>query len=323
MYATTTTAPSAPSSSPSSLKGVLAHHPIISYFVLAYAGTWLTLAPVLLSRSGTLGFLPYSVPFGVFAVLFILGGLTGPTLAAFIMTAVTEGRPGVGRLARRYTLWRVGPQWYLLVLLGYVALNLLAASFALGLAPWLTMAHKLPLLLAPYLVSVLTFNLVTALGEEPGWRGFALPRLQRKYGPVGGSLVLGTFHALWHLPIFFIPALGSGRLTPALLMVWLPGVWATTITWTWIVNNAKGSLLIAILMHSAMDAAGGFTLFTVLAVGSLSKATQAVISYGNLGLLVGIALLLIVLTRGRLSYHRDAPEPRATMDPAPVAAAVR
>jgi membrane protease YdiL (CAAX protease family) len=322
MYATPAT-PSVTPSSPSSLKGALARHPIISYFVLAYAGTWLTLAPVLISRSGTLGFLPYSVPFAVFAVLFILAGLTGPTLASFIMTAVTEGRPGVGRLLRRYILWRVGAQWYLLVLLGYVALNLLAASFALGLAPWLTMAQKLPLLLAPYLVNVLTFNLVTALGEEPGWRGFALPRLQRKYGPVGGSLILGTFHALWHLPIFFIPALGFGSFTPAFFAVWLPGVWATTVTWTWIVNNTKGSLLIAILMHSAMDAAGGFTLFTVLAVGSLSKATQAVISHADLGLLVGIALLLVVVTRGRLSYHRDTPEPRATMEPAPVDAAVR
>ena len=325
MYATPATPSDTPSTpaSPSPLKGALARHPIISYFVLAYAGTWLTLAPVLISRSSALGFLPYSVPFAVFAVLFILSGLTGPTLASFIMTAATEGRPGVGRLLRRYILWRVGPQWYLLVLFGYVALNLLAASFALGLAPWLTMAHKLPLLLAPYLVNVLSFNLVTALGEEPGWRGFALPRLQRKYGPVGGSLVLGSFHALWHLPIFFIPALGFGSFTPAFFAVWLPAVWATTITWTWIFNNTKGSLLIAILMHSAMDAAGGFALYTVLAASSLSKATQAVIGNADLGLLVGIALLLIVLTRGRLSYHRDTPdpEPHARMEPAPVVVA--
>lgn len=322
MYATPAT-PSATPSFPSSLKGTLARHPIISYFVLAYAGTWLTLAPVVFSRSGTLTFLPYSVPFAVFAILFILSGLTGPTLAAFIMTAVTEGRPGVGRLLRRYILWRVSPQWYLLVLLGYVALNLLAVSFALGLAPWLTMAQKLPLLLAPYLVNVLTFNLVTALGEEPGWRGFALPHLQRKYGAVAGSLILGTFHAFWHLPIFFIPALGFGQLSLGFFATWLPAVWATTITWTWIFNNTKGSLLIAILMHSAMDAAGGFVLATVLTVGTLSVAAKATISYGYLGLLVGIALLLIVVTRGRLSYHRDTPEPRATMEPAPVAAAAQ
>ncbi|HEV2237387.1 MAG TPA: hypothetical protein VGR57_12065, partial [Ktedonobacterales bacterium] len=80
-------------------------------------------------------------------------------------------------------------------------------------------------------------------------------------------------------------------------------------------------LLIAILMHSAMDAAGGFVLVTLLSVDSLSKAAQGVISYGYLGLLVGIALLLIAVTRGRLSYHRDTPEPRATMEPASVAVA--
>src|SRR5690349_7963489 len=121
-------------------RSFLARHPLIGYFVLAYAGTWLTLLPVVLSQNG-IGVLPYSMPFLLFAVLFVLSGLTGPTLSAFIMTAVTEGRTGVRQLRRRYVQWKVGPQWYLIVLFGFVLLNLVALTFALGATPWEALAQ--------------------------------------------------------------------------------------------------------------------------------------------------------------------------------------
>src|SRR5215472_4638316 len=94
----------------SALTRLLRKHPISGYFVLAYAGTWTLLLPAVFSRSGV-GALPFDMPFAVFAILFILSGLTGPTLAAFIMTGVASGRPGVRALLRRYALWRVGPLW--------------------------------------------------------------------------------------------------------------------------------------------------------------------------------------------------------------------
>lgn len=318
-----TSAGSAGSRSGSSLRALLARHPLVGYFVLAYAGTWLTLVPVVFSRSGSLHVLPYPVPFAVFAVLFILSGLLGPTLAAFIMTAVTEGRAGVRGLLRRYVLWRVGARWYALVLLGNIALYLLMAVLVLGVAPLREMAQKWPLLFTAYLPAVLTFNLVTALGEEPGWRGFALPRLQRKYGPLGGSIILGTLHGLWHLPVLFIPALGFGSFTFAFFLTWIPAVWATTILWTWIFNNTRGSLLIAILLHSAADAAGTFVLYTIVGLSALPVAITARIGIAQLGALVGAALLVIACTRARLSYarYRDQSDPtHATMEPAPLPA---
>jgi hypothetical protein len=103
----------------------LKRHALVGYFTLAYAGTWLTLAPVVLSRSGV-GALPYETPFPVFAALFILAGFLGPTLAAFVMTGITTGKAGVRLLLKRYVQWRVGIQWYVLALFGYVALNLVA-----------------------------------------------------------------------------------------------------------------------------------------------------------------------------------------------------
>jgi membrane protease YdiL (CAAX protease family) len=272
--------------------------------MLAYAGTWLTLLPVVLSKNG-IGLLPYDVPFAVFAVLFILSGLLGPTLSAIVMTGATEGKAGVRRLLRRYMLWRVGVQWWLLVLFGYVALYLLSAVPALGAAPLSALAQKWPLLFASYLPAVLTFNLVTALGEEPGWRGFALPRLQTQYGPVVGSLILGTLHAGWHLPVFFLPALGFGHFTVSFFVTWIPAVWATTLVWTWIFNNTKGSILIAILLHSAFDAAGSFVFLTLLKINTTDTGITGPISAWQLGLYIAWAVLVLIATRGRLSYKRE------------------
>src|SRR5262245_2107211 len=88
------------------LRGWLKRHPLTGYFLLAYMGTWVTLAPVVLSKSGV-GALPWETPFPVFAALFILSGFLGPTLAAFVMTGVTTGRAGIRLLLRRYVQWRV------------------------------------------------------------------------------------------------------------------------------------------------------------------------------------------------------------------------
>ena len=163
---------------PASSRGLtswLKRHPLVGYFTLAYAGTWLTLAPVVLSKSGV-GALPYETPFPVFAALFILSGFLGPTLAAFVMTGITTGKAGVRLLLKRYVQWRVGVQWYALVLFGYVALNLLVATAVVGVGPLGALGGKWPLIFTLYLPTLFTFNLVTSLGEEPGWRGFALPR---------------------------------------------------------------------------------------------------------------------------------------------------
>jgi hypothetical protein len=145
----------------------LCRHPIRGYFVLAYAGTWALLLPAVLSRDG-IGALPFRLPFVVFAVEFILAGLAGPTLAAFIMTGATLGRPGVHAFLRRYMLWRVGPQWYLAVLFGQMAVYLVIAVIALGPGSIHGLAAKWPLIFTSYLPLVLTFHLSTAIGEEPG-----------------------------------------------------------------------------------------------------------------------------------------------------------
>ena len=181
-------------------QGLLARHPLVFYFLSAFGGTWFVTVTLALSANGV-GLLPFGIPE---ASVFFVGAawvFLGPTLAAFIMTGTTEGRAGIRRLLRRYVLWRVGLRWYLFVLFGPPTIILLATIVLPGaLASFQTLAPLDPLIL------LVSFPLVLILGgplfEEGGWRGFALPRLQRLHGPLIGSLILGILWACWHLPLF-------------------------------------------------------------------------------------------------------------------------
>jgi len=284
----------------SPLRRLITGHPLVAYFVIAFAGTWLTSLPVILARNG-FGLLPFTFPFiGIFGIN-MLATFTGPTLAAFIVTATTSGKAGVRQFLRRYVQWRVGAHWYLIVFLGYPIVSLLALSILLGATPLTAIIQKWSLLFTLYLPLILTYNLIDAVGEEPGWRGFALPRLQQQYGALRGSLVLGVFHSLWHLPGFFV----IGWLGPFTLSdygVFVLTAMAGTIFWTWIFNNTKGSILIAILLHSASNANN--TLIGKL----LPVPSPVVFQEGTLliyGAYVLCALLVIAFTKGRLSYKPE------------------
>jgi uncharacterized protein len=159
---------------------------------------------------------------------------------------------------------------------------------------------------------VYVFFLGGPLGEEPGWRGFALPRLQRRYGPLVGSLILGPIWAFWHLPLFWAPA---WNLPPTILNIVMFVIAATafTIVMTWVFNNTKGSLLIAVLVHTSFD--------MVLAILNGLFPVPIVNDYGsNVPVLIGLgvlALVLVALTRGRLGYqhYRHEVEPDSAMAP--------
>src|SRR5919202_3892167 len=139
MSVITVTAHPAPTSA---LKQLVTRHPFVSYFVLAFAGSWLVELPVVLSKAG-LGLLPITLPFLPF---FVLMPFTGPTLAAFVMAALTDGKAGVRRLLRRYVQWRVAVPWYLLVLVGPPLVLLVGASVLHGTTPLDALIHQWPLI---------------------------------------------------------------------------------------------------------------------------------------------------------------------------------
>jgi membrane protease YdiL (CAAX protease family) len=267
---------------------------------MAYAFSWIVWSPWVLGQDGA-GVLPIHINPALIGYLNAAAILAGPTLAAFIMTATTEGRTGVRRLLGRFVLWRVGIKWYLFALLGVPLIMVLG-----------TMVYSMDLpnlgaLGGPsYLLSYLaTFALVIVLGgplfEEPGWRGFALPRMERLHGPLLASLILGVLWALWHLPEFLVPSWAASSGGGGVLGITLFTLTALTFTIviTWVFNNTRASLLLAILVHASIDTFS-ITLGAIFPARAVSSAFPLLIGFGV------VALVLIVLTRGRLDYGRLA-----------------
>lgn len=280
----------------STSSSVLGRHPLIFYVLIAFGFSWLIELPLVLMAQGIV-----DVELPRVAVTFALAAATfGPTVAAFIVTGTTEGRAGVRRLARRYVQWRAGVIWYVFVLIG-IPLIIIAGTL---LVPGALAAYQpvLGTLLLGYPIAfAITLVLGGPLGEEPGWRGFALPHLQERYGPLLGSLILGIVWALWHLPLFW-----TGVWTPptvANIVMFTVMIMSLTIIMTWVFNHVGGSLLVLILMHAS------FNTFANAVAAPLFPA-PILDEYGLLPVLIGFtatAIVLVLVTRGRLGLGTAAP----------------
>jgi CAAX amino terminal protease family. len=285
----------------SSRGGLLARYPLTSFFVMAFALSWIAWSPWFLSEDGS-GLLPYSSPL-INGLVVPVGILLGPFLSAFIMTGATEGRAGIRRFLRRIVLWRLGLRWYLFALVGVPVVMALGTVIVPGrMASLLALG---PGYVATYLAWFLIIAIIGGpLLEEPGWRGFALPRLQPLHGPLVGTLILGLLWALWHLPEFLVPAWakssgGSGFLD---IVKFVVIAIAFAIVITWVFNNTRGSVLMAILVHASIDT---FSMPMGALFSPSDMATSILVSFGAL------ALVVVALTRGRLGYqhYRQGEEP--------------
>jgi membrane protease YdiL (CAAX protease family) len=283
------------------LRAFIQRNPLTSYFVLAFAGTWIVLLVPLLGGNG-LGLLPYTLPDVAALLMFVLvSTFFGPTLAAYVVTAATEGKEGVKRFMRRYWLWRVGIQWYLVAIFGFLVLFLISVTISLGPGPLLALAEQWQLLFTMFLPLFLLFAVLGLFGEEPGWRGFALPRLQERHGPLLGSLILGLLHGIWHFPAFFVVGALAPFTLPAFVTFVIVAV-AGTFFYTWIFNHTRGSILLAILTHAASNAASALVNNVAAAPPDSNGNWVNVLVFG------AWALLLIAATRGRLGYARPQPQ---------------
>jgi uncharacterized protein len=296
--------PDVPAQPEATHRGVLARYPLGCFFVMAYAFTWIVIAPWTLGATGA-GLLPVDLPPLATGLLLAAGILAGPTLSAIIVTAATEGRAGVRRLLGRLLLWRVGARWYLFALLG-VPLIMLIGFVVYAMAPPDLGALGGPAYALLYVLGfVLTMLLGGPLLEEIGWRGFALPRLQRRFGPAVAALVLGVLWALWHLPQFLVPtwaaSSGGGGVSGIALFV-LAAV-AFSVVLSWVFNNTRAGLLLVVLVHTSIDAFSA-TMGTVYPTAAAS-AWPMIIGFG------GAAVVLLAATRGRLGYDRPQGAPPA------------
>ncbi|MCI0617274.1 CPBP family intramembrane metalloprotease [bacterium] len=179
----------------------------------------------------------------------------GPLVAALIVIAITEGRTGIKDFLKRLVRWRVGVRWYAVVFLLPVFCCLVAAGIALATGAQLQSATKdsnAPSDLLPKFVFILLF---IGLGEEPGWRGYALEKLQKLYSPFKSSLILAPIWALWHLPL-----MGSEFATP-IIPAFLLSVVGATIALTVVYNGAQRSILLPMLLHATVNTIGSGFVF--------------------------------------------------------------
>jgi membrane protease YdiL (CAAX protease family) len=295
-----TATPVQPATPQRGIKAVLARHPLVSYFLIAFAFSWLLFLPGPLMYYGVLNLNP--------SVLGVLGiaGLLGPIFSGFVMTATTEGRAGVGDLLRRIVLWRVGLRWYLFALLGIPVVMVLGTLLRPGALGSFDLSAQ-PFTLA-YIIAFVSMVLIGGpLFEEPGWTGFAQPRLQRLHGPLVGGLILGSLWALWHLPGFLIPSQNLTDIPPRGtvldFVVFSLALVGLRFIIMWVVNNTRGSVLMAILTHASWN-----TFYSAALIG-LFPARSVLGSYVNLTIASCVlALVIIALTRGQLGYRPETSE---------------
>jgi hypothetical protein len=247
----------------SSVSSVVRRHPLITFFVLMFALSWWTWPLYVVGLS------PSSL-------------IPGQLLAALIVIPLTQGRSGLRELGLRMIRWRVRWYWYvvaiglpLAVLLVAVALNVALGAGSLSLAG----VGPLSSLLVVYAVRLIN-PLDGPMGEEPGWRGFALPVLQGSgRSPLLATLILAPIVALWHVPLVV-----THQFSPAILL----GAFAFTFVATWVFNHTGGSVFMTILLHTAEG-----TIGLLAGVGFVGAAlAQLAWVYSGVWLVVVIGLVI-------------------------------
>jgi uncharacterized protein len=209
-----------PSASHSTLRRLVARYPITAFLILAFACSWTSLIPLILSQGG-FGILRLELPETMFIALATFVGLALP---AFLVTATTDGRAGVLDLLGRSLRWRVGVQWYLIALLGTLVAVIVAALPFVGTLPLQMVARKWQLLVTVFVPGVLVPFLLINLAEEVGWTGFLQSKLQERHGPVLASLMVAPPFALIHLPAYFVTGWISEEKLPLLSVLLLLGL---------------------------------------------------------------------------------------------------
>jgi uncharacterized protein len=224
-------APASSSATHGSIRGFVARRRLTVFFSLAYLFSWY---PWLIALAHGRSTGPNPI---------------GPFIAALVVLAVSDGWRGVRALLARLVRVRIGLRWYAVVFglpfaLCFIAVGLTNAFGFHGALPSSSAWRELP-------DRFIFIFLFIALGEEPGWRGFALPDLQRRFSPFAASIILAFFWAVWHAPL-----LGNEfawNIVPAFLL----SLVGATFVQTWIFNRTRGSVFAPMLLHATVNTLSG------------------------------------------------------------------
>jgi|GEM_PF-1494179 len=262
------------------------NHDLLTYFVLAFLFTY-TAWSVTLLIPAQVG--PTSK--ANFAKIFQSLGMWGPALAGILTTAVTRGKPGLKDLFRRLLHWRVSLRWYLLILLLWPLITILADFLYAQIThqsvrfQWNGWSQT---------INWLDDALFTVFwaSEEIGWRGFAMPRLLSRWNALVSSLIVGAVWGLWHLPLFFM-----GNIPPITYFIFTASV---SILMTWIMNNNQGSLFLAVFFHAWINFYGGIHADRFI-IAEPDPVRQTVIR----SILMAAAALVVVALYGYRTFTRE------------------
>ncbi len=261
--------------------------PLVLFFALAYAIAWVLFLPLVLSRTG-LGLIPIIVP-----IEYSVAVSVAPSIAALLTQWLAERN---WRAFKLYRSWRS-------LLIGALS-GVVLIEIACVIVPGILLAKGAPGTLNWRVFgSLAVYNWSTflggPLGEEPGWRGFALPRLQASLGPLRASLVLGCLWAAWHLPAFLIPTW-----TSVTFWVYVPIVVGTTTLMTLGANLAGFGAIAAVIMHAAFNTCSRL-LNGLLASAEIREDVPPEVLFALSS--VAVAGLAVIFTRGRLGASADHP----------------
>ena len=266
------------------MKTLFKRFPLASYFVLAYLLTWSVELPMMLAARGMIAL---QLPHWLEAV-----AAFGPFIAAIVLLQVTQGVMGVRRLFASLTHWRVPGLWLAATLLSPFLVMLLALIitgetdrlFSGSLFNELSASGKLAEL-------ILIGGILRGLGEEPGWRGFALPVLRGRFGPLLATLALWPVWLLWHLPSFLMrPEFQLAAGIGFSLGILSAAVWCTLLY-----DKTRSVLMIA-LWHALINITRGM---------ALAASSAAFLVFGQIMLGIGLSIIIYWLLKRPGKYSLE------------------
>ncbi|MGB8701640.1 MAG: type II CAAX endopeptidase family protein [Thermosynechococcaceae cyanobacterium] len=252
-------------------------YPVAWFYILAFGISWLGMISIVLSSRGIA---PFDSPYFQFLSIFFA---VGPALAAVILSQVTHGKAGVKDLLKGLIRWRVGLVWYIVAVLSPVVLLTVAQVVTKLLSLPVTIAVP-QVNLSPYVIFGFGVSFFANTCEEIGWRGFALPRLQKRHNALLATLIVGMLWGFWHFPLVFL----AGPMSEYPFL-WFNSIVADAFMYTWIYNSTKGSILLVALFHGSLNIFGAF-------ITGVSPA-----AYTLLNCVVAIALIAVL---GKVNLSR-------------------
>jgi membrane protease YdiL (CAAX protease family) len=256
-------------------------HPLTTYFIVAYLISWFFMVPLALTKQGII---KWPFPFSTHYL-----AAYGPIISAVIVTLISSGKSGLKQLLKNVIKWKVQLAWWFIAITPIIAFLLLSVINKIVENSFYDIKLLGEIKFLPnYGIGALFIWVITfGLGEETGWRGFALPRLQKNRSALSATIILWIFWSLWHLPAFFY------LYNTSIVLPFLAGQFAGTIFFTWLYNSTSGSILMVTIFH------GAFNFVTA------SKAGEGLPAAVLSSLVILWAILVIIIFKPANLSHRE------------------